>query len=46
MWQSIHQIISSTKIEKGGNLSAIIADNNTITSPIETAEKPIISLHQ
>ena len=41
-----HQIISSTKNKKGGNVSAIIADDNTITNPIEIAEKPIISLYQ
>ena len=41
-----HQIISSTKNKKGGNVSAIIADDNTLTNPIEIAEKPIISLYQ
>ena len=36
--QGIHEIISSTKNKKGGNVSAIIADDNTITDPIEIAE--------
>ena len=35
VWQGIHEIISSTKNNKGSNVSAIIADDNTITDPTE-----------
>ena len=35
IWQGIHEIISSWKNRKGGNVSA---DDNTITDPIEIAE--------
>ena len=38
IWHDIHEIISSTKNKKGGNVSAIIAGDNTITTPIEIAE--------
>ena len=38
IWQGIHEIISSTKNKKGGYVTAIIADDNTITDPIEIAE--------
>ena len=38
IWQGIHEIISSTKNKKGGNVSVIIADARTITDPIEIAE--------
>ena len=38
IWQSIHEIISSTKNKKGGDVTAIIADDNTIIDPIEIAE--------
>ena len=34
----MHEIISSRKNKKGGNVSLIIADDNTITDPIEIAE--------
>ena len=34
----MHEIISSTKNKKGGNVSVIIADDNTITDPIQIAE--------
>ena len=36
--QGIHEIISSTKNKKGGNASAITADDNTIIDPIKIAE--------
>ena len=38
IWQDIHEIISSRRKKKGGNVSLIIADDNTITDPIEIAE--------
>ena len=38
IWQSIYEIISSTKNKKGGNVSDISADDNAITDPIEIAE--------
>ena len=38
IWQGIHEIISSTKNKKGGNVSSLFADDNTITDPIEIAE--------
>ena len=38
IWQGINEIISSRKNKKGGNISAIIADDSTITDPIEIAE--------
>ena len=38
IWQGIHEIISSRKNKKGGNVSLIIADDNTITDPNEIAE--------
>ena len=34
----MHEIIYSRKNRKGGNVSVIIADDNTITGPIEIAE--------
>ena len=34
----IHEIISSRKSKNDGNVSAIIADDNTITDPIEIAQ--------
>ena len=33
-----NEIISSTKNKKGGNVSVIIADDSTITDPIEIVE--------
>ena len=38
IWQGIHEIISSRKNKNGGNVSAIISDDNTITDPVEIAQ--------
>ena len=38
IWQGIHEIISSRKNKNNGNVSAIIADDNTVTDPIEIAQ--------
>ena len=38
IWQDIHEIISSRKNKNGGNASAIIAHDNSITDPIEIAQ--------
>ena len=38
IWQGIHEIISSKKNKNGGNVSAIISDDNTITDPVEIAQ--------
>ena len=38
IWQGIHEIISSRKNKNGGNVSAIISDDNTITNPVEIAQ--------
>ena len=38
IWQDIYDIISSTKNKNGGNVSAIISDDNTITNPVEIAQ--------
>ena len=36
--QGIHEIISSRKNKNGGNVSAIVSDDNTITDPVEIAQ--------
>ena len=38
IWQGIHEIISSRKNKNGGNVSAIISDDNTIMDPVEIAQ--------
>ena len=38
IWRGIHEIISSIKSKNGSNVSAIIANDNTITDPIEIAQ--------
>ena len=38
LWRGINEIISSRKNKNDGNVSAIIADDNTITDPIEIAQ--------
>ena len=38
IWWGIHEIISSRKNKNGGNVSAIIADDNTITDPVEIVQ--------
>ena len=38
IWQGIHKIISSRKNKNGGNVSAIISDDNTIINPVEIAQ--------
>ena len=39
IWQGIHELISSRKNRNGGDVSAIISDdNNNITDPVEIAQ--------